>query len=105
LIGNTVDLEYYQRLARFLYVRAGYRVHHQTGVDFFYTSAPFDARLRTSDSDLAEFVAQTVSVLAALDLGFWRRLRELHVDVGYDRYFRSNNLRANIYTCSLGFRF
>jgi hypothetical protein len=34
-----------------------------------------------------------------------RKLRGLHFDFGYDRYIRTNDLSANIFTCSTGFQF
>jgi hypothetical protein len=67
--------------------------------------ADLSANPRTADSDLASFTAQTVGGAAALDLPLRGGVRELHFDLGYERYFRSNDLRVNIYTCAVGFRF
>ena len=64
-----------------------------------------NATERTADSDLAAFSAQTFGVLGAVDVGFTRHVQGLHVDFGYEHYVRTNDLRANIYTCSLGFGF
>jgi hypothetical protein len=105
LTAHTVEIELYQRITPFLYLRGNYRLHAQSGVDFFTTRAIDDGRQRTADSDLAPFVAHTVGIKAAMDLRVARQLRNLHLDVGYERYFRTNDLRANVYTCSLGFVF
>jgi hypothetical protein len=106
LVGNTFEVELYQRFTSWLYLRANYRVHVQNGVRFFTTAADeSSAALRTADSDLAPFVAQTIGGKVAIDLRFWRRLRGLHADLGFERYFRSNNLYVNLYTCALGFLF
>jgi hypothetical protein len=43
--------------------------------------------------------------MLALDLDFIPGLENLHLDLGYERYVRSNNLRAMVYTCSLGLSF
>jgi len=106
ILAHTLEAQLYQRLGRQFYLRANYRFHVQTAASFFSLSAPAaDGALRTADSDLAAFDAQTVGILAGLDLKFVRRLQGLHLDVGYERYFRTNDLRVNIYTCSAGFRF
>lgn len=105
LTGHTFELELLQRLTAWAYVRLNYRVHQQNGVSFFLTLAPQEPRRRTADSDLAPFVAQTFGGKLAIDLGFVRRLRQLHFDIGYERYLRSNDLRATIYSCALGLLF
>ena len=105
LIGNTVEAQLYQRVGRQFYVRANYRFHHQTGVGFFTAIADPAAKLRTADSDLAPFVAHTVGGLVAVELKGVPKLRDLHLDFGYERYFRSNDLSVNIYTCAAGFLF
>jgi Protein of unknown function (DUF3570) len=105
LLAHTAEVELYQRLSSWLYLRGNYRYHWQRGVSFYTQEADPAARLRTADSDLAPFSAQTVGILAAVDLMSTRALRDLHLDFGYQRYFRSNSLTANIYTCSVGFRF
>jgi hypothetical protein len=105
LQGHTWEAELHQRLASWLYLRANYRYHWQSGVDFYTEMGKNSDALRTADSDLAPFTAQSVGILAAVDVRFVKRLRDLHLDFGYERYFRTNSLTANIYTCSLGFRF
>jgi hypothetical protein len=109
--AHTLDGNLNQRLTPWLRLRADYRWHHQSAVRYFTTSAGVDDRFRTADSDLAPFVSQTVGGAIAVDVVFprgssWgRAFRDVHVDIGYERYFRSNHLTANISTCGLGFRF
>jgi hypothetical protein len=105
ITAHTIELELYQRLARFLYLRGNYRVHFQEGAAFYTTLAQPGTALRTADSDLASFVAQTFGGKLVIDLRFVRRLRELTADLAYERYVRSTGLSANVYSCSLGFRF
>jgi hypothetical protein len=106
ILAHTFELQLYQHITRYAYLRANYRYHTQTAADFWTTNAkPAEGAIRTADSDLAAFTAQTFGVLAAVDLPMVPRLRELHIDFGYEYYVRTNDLRASIYTCSLGFRF
>jgi hypothetical protein len=106
LSAHTLEAELYQRISPEFYVRFNYRFHYQTGVDFFSIDAPPDAQYRTADSDLAPFHAQTVGLKAALDLPLLHSsVRELHADVGFERYVRSNGLNASIASCSFGLRF
>lgn len=105
ILAHTIELELYQRLTPYAYLRANWRYHTQTAPPFWSTSASPTAIERTADSDLAAFSANTLGILAASDIPMSGRVRQVHVDVGYERYFRSNSLTANIYTCSLGFLF
>ena len=102
--ANTLETQIHQRLTPWLYLRGIYRVHDQRGADFFTVRASSEARLRTADSDLQTFVAQTWGLAAAADLPF-ATYKSLHFDVGYERYFRSNGLSVNIVTWATGFRF
>jgi hypothetical protein len=103
-IGNTLELYLYQRITRMLYVRATYRAHFQRGVDFYQELAPLGDGYRTADSDLANFTAQTFGGKVALDLPL-RKLRGLGIDFAYERYVRSNDLRVNTYSTSVGLTF
>lgn len=105
IVAHTFEVALYQRVSRWGYLRVNYRVHNQTAPYFWTSSASTNAIYRTADSDLGAFTAQTLGVLAAVDLPFLRRVRSLHLDVGYERYFRTNDLRVNIYTCALGLLF
>jgi len=102
--AHTGEVELYQRLSPFSYLRLSYRLHHQTAPSFFSTRAPPLALHMTADSDLAEFWAQTIGLKGAFDLPV-RRLKNLHLDVAVERYFRSNDLRVSIYSCGLGLSF
>ncbi len=105
IVAHTVEAELYQRLGGLAYVRLNYRFHHQSGADFFTIMADPGSPLRTADSDLAPFDAHTIGAKIAFDLHFARRLRDASFDLGYERYIRTNNLRASIVSCGLGFRF
>jgi hypothetical protein len=95
-----------QRLFGRLVVRANYRLHWQSAPSFFTIAAdPLASGFRTSDSDLGPFHAQTFGGALLLDLPMARRAHELHVDIGYERYVRSDNLRVDIATCALGLLF
>jgi Protein of unknown function (DUF3570) len=109
-LSGQADLA--QRLTPSIYVQASYRIHRQTGASFFTIDAdPNTTTLRTSDSDLAAFYAQTIGGLVAVDLpgAAWPRFlsgaTDVHVDLGYERYSRSNDLWVNIGTCGFGFQF
>src|SRR6185437_11508830 len=108
-IAHSAQAELLQRLSSRLLVAALYRFHTQTGVDFFTTLADPLSGLRTADSDLAPFDAQTIGGRLALDLpmrpGAEGELRAVHFEVGYERYFRDNDLSVNVMTCSTGYRF
>ncbi|MFI5306983.1 MAG: DUF3570 domain-containing protein [Polyangiales bacterium] len=105
VIAHSLEYALYQRLSRTFYLRADYRIHTQNAPSFWTLQSPKDASPRTADSDLATLRAQTVGGAAAMDLPLRGPVRELHIDLGYERYFRSNDLHVNIYTCALGFRF
>jgi hypothetical protein len=105
IIAHSAQAELMQRVLPFLYVGALYRFHRQTGVDFFTTSAPRAALLRTADSDLAELDAQTFGGKVVLDVPLDGDIRVLHVDIGYERYVRTNDLQMNVLTWSTGYRF
>ena len=95
-----------QRLYAGLTVRANYRYHRQSAPGFFTIAGdPLATGFRTSDSDLGRLYAQTLGGAVVLDLPLLRHARELHVDIGYERYWRSDNLKVDITTCALGFGF
>jgi hypothetical protein len=106
IVAHSFEAQLYQRVGPMAYFRFNYRVHQQTAADFFTVTGPTAPEaIRTADSDLAAFTAQTLGILAAVDLRFVRYVKDLHVDFGFEHYFRSNGLRVNIYTCAVGFRF
>jgi hypothetical protein len=105
ILAHTFEGSVFQRLSRVLYLRLSYRFHTQDAPPFWTASAAPTAWYRTADSDLAQLHAHTLGGGAVLDLPSVGNVQSLHIDLGYDRYFRSNDLRANVYTCGVGFRF
>jgi len=109
VVAHSIEAALLQRLSPALYIGALYRFHTQTKVDFFNTLAPTSAPLRTADSDLAPLDAQTIGGTLALDLPVETPLeagvRLMHFEVGYERYFRTNGLSMDIFTCATGYRF
>jgi len=104
--AHTMEANLIQRVVRGLHVRAEYRVHWQTAVRFYTEAAdPLGLGYRTADSDLAHFVAQTIGGTISWDLELNGRVRDVHFDLGYERYFRSNNLTVDIATCGFGLIF
>ncbi len=108
LRAHTAELQGYQFLAPWLYVRAGYRLHEQNGVDFY--GERFDAMPRaaqTADSDLGPFRAHELDLKLAF-LGArapFRWLSRSLLDAGVSRYWRSNGLRVTSVSISVGERF
>jgi len=105
LVGHAAEGELMQRLSPHVYIGALYRFYTQTGVDFFATLANPNAALRTADSDLAPLDSHTVGGKVVVDLPVSPSLRAIHIEVGYERYFRTNDLQMNIMTCETGYRF
>jgi hypothetical protein len=104
-VAHSAETELLQRVTRALTLGALYRFHRQTGVDFFTPLADPNAPLRTADSDLAPFDAQTVGGKVVVDAPVRGEIRALHVEVGYERYFRTNDLHIDVFTCATGYRF
>ena len=100
--AHSVQLDAYQYVAPWLYVRGGYRFHHQTGATFFTTGLAmpytYDV-LRTSDSDLAPLSSREWSVQLSTvrkALGSWS------VSAEFLRYVRTNDLAITAVSLSLG---
>lgn len=103
-VAHSTEAELDQRLTPFFYVGATYRLHHQSAVDFFTTSARADVHPATSDSDLAEFYAQTFGFKASFDWAGRMPLgAKLHLDASVERYVRTNDLAVNIASFAVGF--
>jgi hypothetical protein len=105
IVAHSVEGQLMQRLFPFLYVKAIYRYHTQTGANFFTILAPSNEDLRVADSDLAPLSSETVGGHVVVDFPLALGLRALHWDVGYERYVRSNDLRIDIVTWATGFLF
>ena len=103
ILAHTWESELYQRMGPRAYLRLNYRFHQQTGADFFTTLSQTSAGLQTADSDLAPLSAHTFGIMTAIDFP----LKHIagHLDIGLERYLRSNGLHASIVSCSLGLRF
>jgi hypothetical protein len=107
IVAHSVEGQLMQRIFPFLYVKALYRYHTQTGANFFTirAAAPLDDELRVADSDLAPLDSQTVGGRVVVDFPLALGVRALHWEAGYERYVRSNDLRINIVTWASGFLF
>ncbi len=105
LVAHAVEGEVMQRLSPTVYIGALYRFYTQTGVDFFSTLAASSLPLRTADSDLAPLDSHTIGGKVVIDVPIDISLRALHFEVGYQRYFRTNDLQMNVITCATGYRF
>ena len=105
LVAHSAEGQLLQRLSPSVYVGALYRFHTQTGVRSFTTLARPDASLRTADSDLAPLDSHTLGGRVVVDLPRTQALPALHLEVGYERYFRTNDLTMNVFTCATGYRF
>lgn len=105
LAAQSIEGQLYQRLFSFLYAGVTYRFHRQTGASFFTTLASPLELHRTADSDLAPLDAQTFGGKLVFDVPIDAEIKMLHVDVGYERYVRTNDLQMNVFTCGTGYRF
>jgi len=105
LVAHSAEAELLQRVSREVTLGALYRVHRQSGVGFFTTLADPLALLRTSDSDLAPFDAQTLGGKVIVDAPVRGEIRALHFELGYERYFRTNDLHIDVFTWATGYRF
>ena len=99
ILAHTFEAQLLQHVGKRLYVGVGYRYHTQTGASFFTTSAPLSFPLRTADSDLAPLDSQSFTGRVGIDVPRGRE-GTLHFDLAYERYVRSNDLSADIFTCS-----
>lgn len=104
ILAHTFEAQLFQHLGKNLYLGVGYRHHTQTGASFFTTRADPNAPLRTADSDLQSLNADSITGRVGLDLP-WQDHGTLHFDLAYERYVRTNDLVANIVTCSTAFFF
>jgi hypothetical protein len=102
LSAHTGMVSAYQWFGRRFYLRLRYRLHHQTGVDFYTRSISFDAPENlpaTADSDLAPFFAHQGGVKAVVYITPPASPRgPQSLDVGYARYQRTNNLHMNVFS-------
>jgi hypothetical protein len=107
LRAHTAEAKLYQGLGAWLMARASVRYHHQSGVDYFVTSLPSTtAPLAwvTSDSDLARFDAWQLGGALFVDgaRAPFRWLGRGRLELSYDWYSRSNDLRMHVFALSYG---
>jgi hypothetical protein len=105
IVASSLEGQLMQRLSPAIYIGGLYRFHTQTGPYFFTTLAPVDATLRTADSDLAPLQSHTIGGKIVGDLPMTGLVRTLHFELEYDRYFRTNNLQVNLFSCAIGLHF
>lgn len=102
--AHTMKVEFYQYATSRAYIRASYRAHHQNAV-YFWSShinpGAFDpAAPRTADSDLARFWAHEVGGKLLIYADPAARVHS--VDVGFSRYWRTNDLTVDVITVGYG---
>jgi hypothetical protein len=106
IVAHSVESQLLQRLTPAFYIGVVYRFHTQTSPPFFTTLAPLYATLRIADSDLAALQSQTLGAKAIGDVPVRTgAVRQVHYEIEYDRYQRTNDLKMDIVTCSVGLRF
>jgi hypothetical protein len=104
IVAHSAEFELDQRLHPYVYLGALYRIHTQTAARFYVEAAGPDPGYRTADSDLAAFDAHALGGKVAFDLPVsWGFAQHLHIDAAIERYIRTNDLEAMVYTCELGF--
>jgi hypothetical protein len=100
LTAHTAQLWLAQRARGWLLLRAGYRHHVQSGVDFWgeqFTDEPMTPR--TSDSDLARFVSRQIDLQLGVDTAGWSLVGACA------RYWRDNDLQSTIVSVAWSQRF
>jgi hypothetical protein len=109
LEAHTAEGMLYQYLCDWLYLRASYRYHWQSGVDFFAThfATTVAPGPETSDSDLAPLRAHELGLKAVLlaERSPWAGLHDSFIEASVYHYFRSNDLRVTWLTLAFGRRF
>lgn len=105
LVAHTGEFDLQKRLSSFSRLLLSYRIHDQSSVDFFTTrSSPNAKGERTADSDLDAFTSQTFGFAGIFDFPV-EFAKTLHLDFGVDRYVRSNDLEAMIFSVGTGLLF
>ncbi|MFO0549299.1 MAG: DUF3570 domain-containing protein [Polyangiaceae bacterium] len=103
VLAHTGEVDLYQYLVPWLYVRAHGRLHMQNAISFWmpYIEEPFTERqLRTSDSDLAAFISRE----AGIKLVFLRDRAPAAIrdkdsfEAGYLHYERTNGLSVDMFS-------
>jgi hypothetical protein len=106
IVAHSTEGQLLQRITPTLYVGALYRFHTQTAPSFFTTLAAPTALLRTADSDLAPLQSYTVGGKLVGDVPMAPgTVRSMHYELEVERYWRTNDLRIDIVSCSVGLHF
>ncbi len=100
--AHTLRAQVYQYATPRAYIRASYRVHRQNAV-FFWTPSitlpGFSADApRTADSDLAELWAHEVGGKAFIYIDPPGQFQTQSLDLGYNYYWRTNDLRVHVFS-------
>ena len=103
LDAHAVEMQLLQRVLPWLVVRGEYRFYRQTGVSFFTVLQHAGSARYTSDSDLARFDAQTAGLRLVADVP--SVFQGLHIDAGFERYWRTDGLYVNMGLWQAGARF
>lgn len=98
----TAETQLLQRFTPSFYARGFYRVHAQTGASFFTTVALPGTSLRVADSDLAMLDSHSVGGSVVVDVPAGEPFHALHFELGYERYWRNNDLQVNVVTWETG---
>ena len=102
--AHSFEAALHQRLGSSLVIGANYRYHQQTAVSFYTERALPNTPYATADSDLGKLSTHTLGADATLTFPT-RSFGTLFLSCGYDRYFRSDELRVNVATWASGFHF
>jgi hypothetical protein len=103
LVAHTAEVQLLQRLSPQLYARGSYRWYTQTGVDFFTLLGDPRNSFYTADSDLGRLDTQTAGFKLSAELP--QLFQGCHVDLGYERYWRSDGLTVSVALWQAGARF
>jgi len=104
IVGHTFEVQLLQHIGKSLYAGFGWRHHTQTGARFFTTLADPSMAPRTADSDLQALDSDSFTGRLGIDIPRGRD-GTLHFDIAYERYFRTNDLSSNVFTCSTAILF
>jgi hypothetical protein len=111
LTAHTAELQAFQYVNRWMYLRGSYRYYTQSGVNFFATEFPLglgEDTPRTSDSDLAPFQANDYGLKLVIlgDRAPFNFLKTASFDVSYSYYQRFSDQHTSDLTMqffSLGY--
>lgn len=112
ILSHTLESKLHQYVGNDVIVAYRYRYYTQSAADFQrddYTEPGGVAGYRTGDYRMGEFSAHLLGTKLSWDLGQapfgvdW--LENVDLDVGYERYFNSNNFSANLFETALAFSF